>query len=80
MDTITRNNIFLDAWEDTLLDTFLKQDSCGMVTHFISNIMNNLYPDNNSFNTDEAAASIKLPTAIISFLLILQIHDYQTVS
>jgi hypothetical protein len=51
MDTIIRNNIFLDAWEDTLLETFLKQDSCGMVTHFISNIMNNLYPGNNSFNT-----------------------------
>ncbi len=51
MTTISRNNIFLDAWEDTLRNTFFQETACGMVTHFISNIMNNLYPGNNTFNT-----------------------------
>ena len=50
MDTITRNNIFLTAWEETLEQTFF-QDDCGSPCHFIGTLIKRLYPDNTIFNS-----------------------------
>jgi hypothetical protein len=58
MDTITRNNIFLTAWEETLIQTCF-HDNCGSPLHFVGEIINKLYPDNNTFNSfDEVSADI----------------------
>ena len=49
MDTITRNNIFLTAWEETLEKTYF-QDAIGSPIHFMFNLINGLYSENNIFS------------------------------
>ena len=69
MDTITRNNIFLTAWEKTLIQTCF-YDNCGSPCHFVGEIINSLYPDNNTFNSfDEVSADLSVKMSSNNTLL-----------
>jgi len=69
MDTITRNNIFLTAWQETLEQTCF-YDNCGSPCHFVGEIINSLYPDNNTFNSfDEISADLSVKMSSNNTLL-----------